>query len=145
MTQSFRVGYGAPAAVTAPQSLPLTWMNADPYSSAHADTARGKRGALEHTLELAACDVSPPNKRSCSGDNLTARHLNVVPLMVERAFGHAPDDRVRNSNYYGVRWSSKKKKWRVRIKANGKVISFPYFLGRALKSPCVASGEANCC
>ena len=73
----------------------------------------GKRGAGGAGLHA--------NKRPCSGVNAAVPNVTSMPypgnplLHAQRA----PDQ--PECNYLGVRWNRKKNKWRVRIKANGKV------------------------
>ena len=89
----------------------------------------GKRAAVEHPLGMAGCDALHA-KRPCSGDVPTHVPMHVPPDNLSVAERHMPDDEFRQCNYMGVRWSKKKGKWRVRIKANGKVSCISHLAAR---------------
>jgi hypothetical protein len=101
----------------------------------HAQNAAGKRAAVEQPFGLAGGDAIQANKRACQGDSMAPMaHASMLQQQMtpnsmniaERAGSADPD--FRECHYLGVRWSRKKGKWRVRIKANGKVKLRPHTL-----------------
>ena len=82
----------------------------------------GKRGAIEHPPGIAGCDSLQASKRPCSGVCTAFPHVNLLHSGLLARVPETPDQ--PECGFLGVRWNRKTNKWRVRIKANGKVGSF---------------------
>ena len=82
-------------------------------------TAAAKRPPAEQDAGKSGVDVTRASKRQRSGEWISPRDgWNLPPeSMVPEGL------EIRDCGYMGVRWSRKKHKWRVRIKAHGKVSS----------------------
>lgn len=82
-------------------------------------TAAAKRPPAEQGAGKSGVDVTRASKRQRSWEWISPRDgWNLPPeSMVPEGL------EIRDCGYMGVRWSRKKHKWRVRIKANGKVRS----------------------
>eukprot|EP00961_Rhodomonas_salina_P265940 3594866-Rhodomonas_salina.4 len=69
---------------------------------------------LLRAAKKARSEVQPPLRREEPPFHVA------IPARAPRG-AYEPEEVARESGYIGVRWSRKKGKWRVRIKANGKV------------------------
>ena len=96
-----------------------------------ADTCAGKRGAPLPNEASAAlgCGAAGPGMPACKRPCPKGASFN-PKIMQRKSCVNNSATEPRECGYMGVRWSRKKNKWRVRIKANGKV-SHSRLAGRA--------------
>ena len=133
MQNYFPSPYGAPPVFG---GAPVTWYSG---ASLPPESGLGKRDGPEHAQDRAACDILQASKRPC----LDA-HSNTMPHDVLRPPECLVPDALQKRGYLGVRWSHKKNKWRVRIKANGKVHPFLSVLPAMFLSHTLARASIVC-